>query len=246
LLRRDRATTGGALNETLWCLMDYFDPIAVADSNGEIQERYTYSAFGLVTHLTPAFAARAASSFAWNFLFHGQFRDAETGWDNYGYRYYLPWLGRWTDRDPLEEEGGENLYAMVLNDPINLVDYLGLAANTCCPKRGEKKDINGKCCPPKEMGKNAAGEQICGRKKDEDKEKRGFIRRIFCPKITIPKPSEETYKGNKVSPESSWNIYKGKRITLSGGAKPTFYDRSGYGGTEFFVKASLPWPRRCR
>jgi RHS repeat-associated protein len=126
LLRRDRATSGGALNETLWCLMDYFDPIAVADSNGDIQERYTYSAFGLVSNLTPAFAPRSSSDFAWNFLFHGQFLDPETGLDNYGYRHYLPWLGRWTDRDPLEE-GGENLYATVLHDSVNLVDFLGLA-----------------------------------------------------------------------------------------------------------------------
>ncbi len=125
LLRRDRATSGGALNETLWCMMDYLDPIAIANSSGAIQERYSYSAFGLVNILTPTFAPRSSSSFAWNFLFHGQFRDSETGWDNYGYRYYLPWLGRWPSRDPIGEEGGLNLYGMVGNDAVNRVDYLG-------------------------------------------------------------------------------------------------------------------------
>jgi RHS repeat-associated protein len=126
LLRRDRATSGGALNETLWCLMDYFDPIAIANGSGEIQERYTYSAFGLATILTPSFTARSATSFAWNFLFHGQFRDTETGWDNYGYRYYLPWLGRWPSRDPIGEKGGINLYGFLINAGLMYVDQLGL------------------------------------------------------------------------------------------------------------------------
>jgi uncharacterized protein RhaS with RHS repeats len=44
----------------------------------------------------------------------------------YGYRYYDPQTGRFINRDPIEESGGFNLYAMVLNDPINWVDLLGL------------------------------------------------------------------------------------------------------------------------
>jgi RHS repeat-associated protein len=143
LLRRDRATSGGALNETLWCLMDYFDPIAIASGSGEIQERYTYTAFGLASILTPAFAARAATNFAWNFLFHGQFRDTETGWDNYGYRSYLPWLGRWLSRDPLEEKFLVNVY-QGSNNFVNGVDYFGLAENECSKgdfKSGAQKNI---------------------------------------------------------------------------------------------------------
>jgi RHS repeat-associated protein len=41
-------------------------------------------------------------------------------------RYYNPLLGRWVNRDPIEEEGGENLYGFVLNNPINAIDRLGL------------------------------------------------------------------------------------------------------------------------
>ena len=40
--------------------------------------------------------------------------------------YYAPELGRWISRDPIEEEGGLNLYAYVENDPVNKYDYLGL------------------------------------------------------------------------------------------------------------------------
>ncbi len=36
----------------------------------------------------------------------------------YGFRYYLPSLGRWLNRDPIGERGGNNLYGFVLNKPL--------------------------------------------------------------------------------------------------------------------------------
>ena len=44
----------------------------------------------------------------------------------YGFRYYDPVTGRWPSRDPIEEQGGLNLYAFVGNDSLNYFDYLGL------------------------------------------------------------------------------------------------------------------------
>ena len=44
----------------------------------------------------------------------------------YGFRYYNPSTGRWLSRDPIEEEGGTNLYGMVGNDSVNSTDALGL------------------------------------------------------------------------------------------------------------------------
>jgi hypothetical protein len=44
----------------------------------------------------------------------------------YGYRYYDPKTGRWPSRDPIEEEGGMNLYGFVRNDGLNIWDVLGL------------------------------------------------------------------------------------------------------------------------
>ena len=46
----------------------------------------------------------------------------------YGYRYYDPQTGRWPSRDPIEEEGGINLYGFVGNDGVNRWDYLGQVA----------------------------------------------------------------------------------------------------------------------
>ena len=44
----------------------------------------------------------------------------------YGFRYYNPQTGRWLNRDPIEEEGGSNLYGFVGNDSLNGFDPLGL------------------------------------------------------------------------------------------------------------------------
>ena len=50
----------------------------------------------------------------------------------YGYRYYDPQTGRWPSRDPIEEDGGLNLYIFVVNEPLGGIDYLGLKATMLC------------------------------------------------------------------------------------------------------------------
>jgi hypothetical protein len=54
-------------------------------------------------------------------------------------RPYDPATGRWLSRDPIEENGGLNLYDYVLNDPTNSTDPLGLDNSylhrgSCCNK----------------------------------------------------------------------------------------------------------------
>ena len=44
----------------------------------------------------------------------------------YGYRWYDPLTGRWPSRDPIEEEGGANLYGIVGNDAVGRWDRLGM------------------------------------------------------------------------------------------------------------------------
>ena len=65
------------------------------------------------------------------FGFSTKYRDKETDLLYYGFRYYDPEDGRWPNRDPIEEQGGLNLYGMVGNDPVNFVDVLGLSP---CPE----------------------------------------------------------------------------------------------------------------
>ncbi|MDT9201221.1 RHS repeat-associated core domain-containing protein, partial [Limnospira sp. PMC 1042.18] len=58
--------------------------------------------------------------------FSTKYTESETGWLYYGYRYYDPETGRWPNRDPIEEQGGYNLYGFVGNDGVNNFDYNGL------------------------------------------------------------------------------------------------------------------------
>lgn len=54
----------------------------------------------------------------------------------YGLRYLAPWLGRWINPDPLGLVDGLNVYRMVGNNPINMIDDQGgmmRAADTAIP-----------------------------------------------------------------------------------------------------------------
>ncbi len=119
MIRRKR---GG---EELYVLRDHLDPAAIIDTGGTVVERFGYDAFGPARFMDAAFATLPASNADWNFLFHAEFLDTDSGLYNYGYRYYHPELGRWLSRDPIQERGGLNLYGFVDNEPVGLVDILG-------------------------------------------------------------------------------------------------------------------------
>jgi RHS repeat-associated protein len=48
-----------------------------------------------------------------------------------GLRYYNPTQGRFINRDPIEEQGGMNIYAAFRNDPASSIDLLGLIDCPC-------------------------------------------------------------------------------------------------------------------
>jgi RHS repeat-associated protein len=87
--------------------------------NGDLVERYRYSAYGEETFddaISP-----------WRFS--SKRYDDESGFIYFGRRYYDPESGRWVTPDPLGREGGPNLYAYVLNNPLAFVDHYGLFAS---------------------------------------------------------------------------------------------------------------------
>jgi uncharacterized protein RhaS with RHS repeats len=45
----------------------------------------------------------------------------------WGYRFYYSGKGRWINRDPIDEKGGANLYAMCGNNPVSFADAMGKA-----------------------------------------------------------------------------------------------------------------------
>jgi len=64
------------------------------------------------------------------------------GMTDYGYRYYDPVTGRWPSRDPIEEEGGVNLYGFVENNGTNKWDYLGMES----AEGASQHECGGDCC----------------------------------------------------------------------------------------------------
>ena len=71
----------------------------------------------------------------------GRSSTSTCGYDDrvtvYGFRFYSPGQGRFLNRDPIEEQGGLNLYAFVGNDPVNRWDFLGLQSIDGMPRPGD-------------------------------------------------------------------------------------------------------------
>ena len=81
--------------------------------------RYEYAPFG---RLIAAERNMAQES---RFRFSCEYMDDELGLVYYNYRHLNPTDGRWINRDPIQEQGGWNLYAFIRNR-INIeVDLLG-------------------------------------------------------------------------------------------------------------------------
>src|SRR5690606_767531 len=93
--------------------------VGLLSPSGVFDAWYEYDAFGNVIQ---SGGAKAASN---PIGFSGQYTDRETGFVNYGLRYYSPELGRFVTRDPIGEAGGQNLYRFANNNPVNAVDVHG-------------------------------------------------------------------------------------------------------------------------
>jgi RHS repeat-associated protein len=92
----------------------------VADSAGNVVKRIDHDSFGNII-------ADTNEAFKIPFGFAGGLHDRDTGLIRFGLRDYDPDVGRWTAKDPIFFAGGDtDLYGYVLNDPINLIDPLGL------------------------------------------------------------------------------------------------------------------------
>jgi RHS repeat-associated protein len=105
----------------------------VVDENGQNVWTGEYLPFGEV-----AITAQTVEN---DFRFPGQSFDYETGLHHNWYRYYDPKTGRYISADPLGIDGGINVYAYVVGDPINRVDpegLLGYADPNWDYRKGEK------------------------------------------------------------------------------------------------------------
>jgi RHS repeat-associated protein len=92
--------------------------VRVVDRNGAVVTSYTYDSFGRTENIT--------GSVVTPFAFQGRELDSETGLYYYRARYYDPQVGRFMSEDPISFAGGVNLYTFAFNNPVNLLDPLGL------------------------------------------------------------------------------------------------------------------------
>ncbi|WP_205880821.1 RHS repeat-associated core domain-containing protein, partial [Limisphaera ngatamarikiensis] len=92
----------------------------VSASTGTETARYEYGPFGEPLRLTGAAAASNP------FRFSTKRTEDGTGLLLYEYRAYSPALGRWLSRDPIEEQGGANLFAFCVNQSVGATDDLGM------------------------------------------------------------------------------------------------------------------------
>jgi RHS repeat-associated protein len=108
--------------------------VALTDSSGKVQQTYEYDSFGNLKD--------QKNKIKQPFTFTGREWDKEAGLYYYRARYYDTIAGRFISKDPIGFRGGINLYAYVDsvgepsvdtnlyaytgNNPVNLVDELGL------------------------------------------------------------------------------------------------------------------------
>ena len=119
---------------------------ALADAAGtNILAQYDYGPFGEVIRATGPMAK------ANPFRFSSKYQDDETDLLYYGHRYYNASMGRWINRDPVEEDGFDllrqddllvvapentgkfNQYVLLGNGPLNDIDLLGLCGGVGGP-----------------------------------------------------------------------------------------------------------------
>ncbi len=92
--------------------------VAISDSNSNVVEKYSYDVFG---------EPNTISTINNPYHFTGRRYDIETGLYYYRARYYAPDIGRFLQTDQIGLE--LNLYTYCKNNPVSMIDPLGLAPN---------------------------------------------------------------------------------------------------------------------
>ena len=122
-------------------------PQLATSSTQSVAWQAAYQPFGV---------ASVSGTITQNVRLLGQFFDLESGWNHNGFRYYMPFVGRYLEPDPLGFAGsGVNLYAYALNNPLGLVDPAGEVPCLNINKLVNAMDTNAN-------GKTTSGGQCAG------------------------------------------------------------------------------------
>jgi RHS repeat-associated protein len=92
------------------------------DTNGDIITYEEYHPFGTTSYQANNSTITAAAK---RYRYTGMERDEETGLNYHNARYYIPWLGRWLNPDPIGIGDGVNVYGYCRNNPVSYTDLQG-------------------------------------------------------------------------------------------------------------------------
>jgi len=105
------------------------------DGNGNVRDIISASGLNVAHYEYDPFGNKTASSGSYSsqpYQWSSKEFHQPCGMVYYLYRFYNPVLGRWVNRDPIEEAGGINMFGFVSNSPVRLFDPLGLEDKSSC------------------------------------------------------------------------------------------------------------------
>ncbi|MCG6154364.1 RHS repeat domain-containing protein [Rubinisphaera margarita] len=122
---RDRDV--GGVNQRLYGLQDAnWNTNALCSHDGVIQQRVTYSAYGVPTFLSPMFEESDSPSYEWQYLYAGYRSEVDMMLLYYvRNRSYICSLGVWSSRDDVRYRDSLSLYLYVGDSPLVGVDPSG-------------------------------------------------------------------------------------------------------------------------
>ena len=112
----------------------------LTDAEGNVIERYRYSPYGKLKIYDGSWTQLTGSAVGNPYFFTGRRYDPESGLYYYRARMYSSEVGRFLQPDPIGYWDGLNRYTYVLNNPLNLVDPLGLQSSQEEIDRQERVD----------------------------------------------------------------------------------------------------------
>lgn len=138
LLSRTRYFAGSPTSSGLYFSDGNGNIAYLLATNQTMLASYRYDPFGNIISKSGSLADANV------YRFSSKEVHVNSGMYYYGFRFYDPNMQRWVNRDPIEEEGGSNLYEFCLNDPADFLDVNGDNIFTKVTKTGVIKVLRTK------------------------------------------------------------------------------------------------------
>ena len=92
------------------------------DTNAAVISYEEYHPYGTTAYQAKNTAIKSAAK---RYRFTGMERDEESGLEYHSARYYIPWMARWLNGDPIGMGDGINVYSYCCNSPTRRIDKNG-------------------------------------------------------------------------------------------------------------------------